>query len=119
MRRKYENINFHLTQMLTGHECFSHYFWNFKKLKDLKYITCEAIIDNVEHTIFRRDQWWTQRKTLEVKLGINFEPDTVIRCMLQKKSNWDAVKEYIKTVMPYKENKERARQRREYCYCIN
>lgn len=71
-------------------------------MEDPKSIACEAIIDDLEHTIFRCYQWWTQRRALEVKLEVNFESDICpYGCMY-----------VVKSVMSYKEEEEREKKQK-------
>jgi len=61
-----------------------------------------------DHTLFKCDRWWRLRRELEVIIGTDMEPDTV---MLQNAGNWKAVKEYTGMVLSTKEEEERRIQR--------
>lgn len=54
--RKYGCVNFHLTQMRTGHGCFPEYLHRFKRLNSPACHDCQAPRDDVEHSIFRCDR---------------------------------------------------------------
>jgi len=50
--RKHGMVDFHTTQMLTGHGCFGEYLHRFKKLADPKCVDCIFQRDDAEHAIF-------------------------------------------------------------------
>jgi len=108
--RRFGETDFHLTQMLTGHGCFGYYLHKYKKREDPACVDCGSPVDDVEHTLFKYDRWWRQRE-LEVKMGADMEPDTVVTAMLQNAENWKAVKNYAGMVLSTKEEEERRAQR--------
>lgn len=110
-KRKHGECNFHLTQMLTGHGCFGHYLHRFKKRLDPRCVDCGAAVDDAEHTIFRCDRWWWQRRVLEVQTGADMEPETIVGSMLRCRDNWNAVNAFVYKVLSTKEEEERAVQR--------
>lgn len=109
--RRFGDTDFHLTQMLTGHGCFGYYLHKYKKRDDPACVYCGSPNDDVEHTLFKCDRWWRQRRELEVIIGTEMEPDTVVTAMLQNAENWKAVKEYTGMVLSTKEEEERRVQR--------
>lgn len=109
--RRFGNTDFHLTQLLTGHGCFGQYLHRFHIIDDPKCVDCGAINDDVEHTFFRCDRWWRQRRELEVVLGGDLEPETIVQLMLQDKSKWEAVSNFVDKVQSKREEEERLRQR--------
>lgn len=108
--RKFGDVDFHITQMLTGHGCFGQYLHRFKKLNDPKCVDCGESVDDAEHTFFRCDRWWRQRRELEVALGSPLEPETIVCHMLQNKEKWREVKQYVNMILATKEEEERKRQ---------
>lgn len=67
--------------------------------------------DSAEHTIFGCDRLWGKIRDLEVKIGGDFEADSVIHLMLKSRSNWKAVKAFVGDALRTKEEKERQAQR--------
>jgi hypothetical protein len=83
--RKFDEVDFHILQMLTGHGCFGQYLYRFRKINDSRCADCGANSDDAEHTLFQCDRWWRQRRELEVTLGSQMDPETIVGCMLQTK----------------------------------
>lgn len=97
--------------MLTGHGCFGSYLFKYKKRLSPECVDCKAVEDSAEHTLFGYDRWWGKRRDLEVKIGGDFEADSVIQLMLKSRSNWKAVKAFVGDVLRTKEEEERQAQR--------
>uniref|UniRef100_A0A2S2P488 Reverse transcriptase domain-containing protein n=1 Tax=Schizaphis graminum TaxID=13262 RepID=A0A2S2P488_SCHGA len=108
--RKFGQVDYHLTQVLTGHGGFGQYLHRFKKREDPRCVDCQIDVDDAEHTIFHCDRWWRQRRELEVRIGGVFEPDKMIGYMIKNESNWDLVKRYCHQVLSKREEEERERQ---------
>ncbi|XP_025195104.1 uncharacterized protein LOC112594513 [Melanaphis sacchari] len=88
--RSFGTLNYHLTQLLTGHGCFG---------------------ENAEHAFFDCDRWWKLRRALEVKTNKDFTPETAVKRMLESKKNWDEVTGYVVHVLKTREEDERQRKR--------
>lgn len=56
-KRKWGNLDFHLTQALTGHGCYNEYLHRFGKLEQPGCTSCGNSRDDAEHTIFFCDRW--------------------------------------------------------------
>lgn len=110
--RKHGNIDFHLTQMISGHGCFGQYLHRFKRRESPKCVDCGENKDDAEHTLFRCGRWWRQRRELEVAIQGDMYPETIVGLMLMNRENWDAVKKFVNTVLSIKEEEERIEQRR-------
>lgn len=106
----YRIINFHLTQMLTGHEYFGRYLYCLIKLDNPTCVDCHAMVNDIKHSLFRCDRWWRLRRELEVQLGGDFEPDTIVELMTQSRAYWELVKVFLDKVLSTKEEKDRKRQ---------
>jgi len=88
VRRTFGETNFHLTQALTGHGCFTQYLHRFGKLVAPECWFCGAETDDVQHTIFVCDAWYNQRQQLCISLGIaEMSPQTMVSLMLQSTAN--------------------------------
>lgn len=96
--------------MLSDHICFGQYLHWFKKLDNPRYVDCNAQFDDAENVLFLCDKWWMKRLNLEGQIGTDLPPDTVVALILRPKDNWKAVKNFVKDVMPTKEEEERERQ---------
>lgn len=103
-------VSYHITQFLTGHGCFGEYLWRFKRRDISGCYDCLVPLDDPEHAFFVCDRWWTLRRELEVKIGVEFSPATAVKTMLDSKVKWDAVCGYVVHVMKTREKEERHRQ---------
>jgi len=111
--RKHGMVDFHTTQMLTGHGCFGEYLHRFRRLVDPKCVDCLFQRDDAEHAIFHCDRWWSLRRALEVDIGMQFEPDTVVDAMLQSKGKWNTIQKFLNKILSMREEEERKRQQEE------
>lgn len=110
VKRKHGQVNYHMTQLLTGHGCFNAYLERFKKRDDAICFYCQHPQDDVEHTMFQCDRWWRLRQELEVTLNLKLTPENVVVTMLQSKRRWDAVAKFVDMLLSKKEEDERAIQ---------
>lgn len=110
MSRKHGIVDFHLTQFLSNHGCFGQYLHRFGKLETAICVDCQDPVDDAEHVFFVCDRWWRERRSLEVLLEEDFNPEGVIECMLKKRCNWEAVSNFVKHVQSTREQEERVRQ---------
>jgi len=109
--RKSGAVDFHLTQVLTGHGCFRQYLKRIGKLEVSSCIDCQAAIDDAEHAIFVCDRWWRDRRTLEVTLGQWLRPENIVELMMRSPDNWKVISKFINNLLSTREEEERIRQR--------
>jgi len=103
--------SFHLTQFLSGHGCFGQYLHRIRKLDNPRCVDCLAPVDDAEHALFLCDRWWRRRMELKAAINDPFTPETVVGKMLESRSNWKAVEQFVKEVLTKREAEERERQR--------
>lgn len=96
--RLHGEVNYWLTQTLTGHGAFRSFLHRIGKLASADCPTCPGQTDNAEHAIFscaehstRRQRCWAQTGTLT--------PDTLISRMVQDRDSWDAIADYLISIM--------------------
>ncbi|KAF0737175.1 Reverse transcriptase domain-containing protein [Aphis craccivora] len=106
-------VDFHTTQILTGHGCFGEYLHKFKRLAYPKFVDFLFHRDDAEHAIFYCDRWWSLRRALEVDMGLQFEPDTMVDVMLQSKEKWNTIQKFLNKILSRREEEERKRQQEE------
>ncbi|KAL4100909.1 hypothetical protein QTP88_020934 [Uroleucon formosanum] len=112
-KRKHGRCSYHLTQMLTGHGCFGKYLYRFKRRAEPVCVDCGDAEYDAEHTLFRYDRWWRQRRELEMFIEAEMEPDSIVGVMLESGDKWEAVKQFITVEISTKEKEERRMQRAE------
>jgi len=65
-RRKFGELNFHLSQFLSGHGCFEKYLHSIRKVESTECVDCGVAMDDAEHALF---SWWQQKAALEVVIN--------------------------------------------------
>jgi hypothetical protein len=101
MVREHGEVDFFLSQILTGHGCFMAYFKRFNistTTDECPY--CENT-DTVEHTFFVCPRWNTQRELAEAKMG-RLEPENLVEKMLQSRENWKEIRKMSAEILTIK-----------------
>jgi len=111
VKRKHGAIDFHLTQALSGHGCFSAYLKRFGKLNSSECWYCGHPVDDDYHTLFVCDAWESRRARVNVLYATTITPSNLVNYMLQSEEFWAAGAAFINEVMRKKEEEERRRQK--------
>lgn len=110
VNRKFGEVDFHLTQMLSGHGSFGQYLHRFRRLDNPMCADCHSPCDDADHVFFSCDRWLRKRRDLEVMVGADLSSDTIVGLMLNSKKNWKLIKDFVNQVMSTRESEERDRQ---------
>ncbi|XP_011858451.1 PREDICTED: uncharacterized protein LOC105556006 [Vollenhovia emeryi] len=110
--RRWGKVHFHMTQLLSGHGCFSHFLWKIGKSADPTCHHCGAAEDTSEHTLVHCPAWTGEREELLSDLGVDddFTLQIVVAAALETKEKWKAFSKFSSRVMLAKEDAERARE---------
>ena len=112
--RKHGHLNYHVTQLLSGHGCFGTYLERIKKEATQRCHHCDAMHDDAEHTIFVCPAWEAQRADLRTALGgQQLSVSGMIPSMLKDTDQWTAWEDFAAAVVSAKEDAERERRMRE------
>lgn len=103
--RSHGEVNYHLTQVLTGHGCFGAYLYRIGKRETEECARCGALQDDAEHTIMACPAWSERRSELEFEVGCSITPENLTHLMLGSKSGWDAVEGFVTYVISAKEER--------------
>lgn len=109
VKRKHGTVDFHLTQVLTGHGCFCSYLHRFKK-RDSPYCRYCDEEDTAAHTMFNCVRWTVMRERVEIYTGEVFDEAEMVNVMLKNVENWRVVARFVGEVMRTKEADERQEQ---------
>lgn len=96
--RGFGEVNFYLTQFLTGHGYFRSYLHNMKRVQTPNCKYCGHVRDDVEHTFFTCDRWTVLRQQLEDRTG-NITPDNIVGLMLRDEDCWTRIDTFVETVL--------------------
>jgi len=96
--RGWGEVNFYLTQFLSGHGYFRSYLDRRRRARDptCRYCGCER--DDAEHTFFVCEKWEGEREALEGVIG-SFTPDNIVGLMLQRPEWWTSVSTYVSKIL--------------------
>lgn len=100
--RKHGEVNYFLTQALSGHGCFQNYLHGIGKAPTDRCTYCGET-DSPEHTLFHCIKWEARRTTLGLRIGVDIDPENMIDTMLQSPSNWEAINEVLVQIISTKE----------------
>lgn len=90
IKRTHGEVNYFLTQILSGHGCFEAYFYRFKLTNTPRCYYCDHV-DDAEHTFFGCPQWSDERLALEHLVGERLTTASIVPRMLESKVVWSAV----------------------------
>lgn len=98
--RKHGDVNFYLTQMLSGHGCFRSYLFRFGHDSDYFCPSCHpGVEENAEHVFFVCPRFEQDRLVLENMVGCTINPRNIIEIMLTSPENWGHVCSFVKSVL--------------------
>lgn len=111
MSRKHGGMNYHLTQLLTGHGCFNSYFQRMKKVESALCRYCGRYVDNAEHTWTICEEWNGERDTLKAAINGPIDMGRIVEAICTK-DTWQAVNTFARDVMSRKEEDEQLEKQR-------
>lgn len=88
VEREHEEVDYYLSQMLTGHGCCCAYQYCFRH--DVA-SECSSASENTEHVLFACPRFSESREELARSLGLSPTPASIMDQMLSSKENWEAV----------------------------
>lgn len=106
---QFRQVNYQITQFLSGHGSFRSYTFRIGKAANALCIYC-GLRDTPEHTIIKCDRWIVERANLEIELGEEIETVSIINKMISNKQKWNKIAAFITIVMRQKEIEERREQ---------
>lgn len=118
VHRQHGEMNFHLTQLMTGHGCFNRFLRRIGRAPSAGCSHCGSPDeyaeweDDAAHTLVHCEAFDGERERLVRKIG-PFDPGGLVPLMLESPANWDAVSRFAREVMTAKEEAERERQARQ------
>ncbi|CAB0037781.1 unnamed protein product [Trichogramma brassicae] len=111
IERRHGEVNYHLTQLLSGHGCFRSYLCRTKNDTSSSCPTCHPIVEDVEHVIFHCPRFTSEREELYRLANGLLEPETIVGFMLENERNWEATSSFASKVMTSLRSEEKARRR--------
>jgi RNA binding protein fox-1 len=96
--RKHGEVNYHLTQFLTGHGCYRKYLHRFGHDDSPFCPVCVDEEEDVEHVMFKCHRFREERDELFRATKMVIGPDNIVTEMLKSQEAWNAVCSVVKKV---------------------
>jgi len=97
--RRHGELDYYVTQFLTGHGCFRAYQHRFKIDDNPSCPACIESIEDAEHVLFVCPRFQVERAELQTSLGRHLEPENLVSLMTETREAWDAVSRYAVSVI--------------------
>ena len=111
LNRKHGEVNYYLTQMLSGHGCFRAYLYRFKHEDSPECPTCRGVNEDAEHVFFVCPRFSGPRSTWETALEGPKLPEEVVSAMLVSEAAWEATSSYAAEVVKDLRQEEQKRRK--------
>lgn len=113
IERKHGEINFHLTQFLSGHGCYKKYLHRFGHARSPFCPECSDIEETPEHVMFECPRFRLERSEMIAVSGEDVSADNVIDRMCKNEDTWNAVNSAVVRIQSALQRKWREEQRLE------
>jgi hypothetical protein len=90
LSRKHGEVDYYLTQFLTGHGCFRAYLHRFKHDDSPHCPVCKGTPETAEHVLFECPRFNEERESIGAS-GNQLTPDNILNVMLESSDGWSAV----------------------------
>ncbi|RLU14697.1 hypothetical protein DMN91_013051 [Ooceraea biroi] len=114
LERKHGNMNFYMTQLMTGHGSFGAFRQKIGKSRTAKCNHCLSPADTAQHTVEICAAWMRERRELRSIIEGRITLDNLIVEMLKTEEKWKAVNTFATEVLRKKEEEERRREREQH-----
>lgn len=120
VNRKFGQVNYHLTQFLTGHGGFGTYLHKFCGRETNTCLICGAANDDAEYAVLLCEAWANRRRDVCMDILVDdISADNIIGLMLRSKRDWEKITEMVEYVMRTRETEERRLQQVERTHQTN
>lgn len=109
LNREHGEVNYYLTQMISGHGCFRNYLYRFKHDDSPECPSCPGVTEDAEHVFFVCSRFNSLRRTWETVLERNIQPESLLSTMLSSKAAWEATSTFATEVLQELRRIERER----------
>ncbi|CAB0038652.1 unnamed protein product [Trichogramma brassicae] len=99
IERRHGELNYHLTQLLTGHGFFKHHSRRYDYNQSAQCPVCPSSIENAEHVFYHCPRFGEERERLHSLLYEVMTPENTTRLMLAIEPNWLAVASFAHSVV--------------------
>lgn len=105
IERPYGEVDYYLTQALSGHGNFNKYLWEKRRRDTAECRYCRED-DDVEHTLFECPRWRVIREEHKERTALQFDISYVQNKLISKKEEWIEMYKTIRKILETKEKEE-------------
>lgn len=98
IERRHGEIDYYLTQFLSGHGYFRAYLHKMGKTATSECLYCIGATDDAHHTFFVCDRWARRRRDLEDEIG-QVTPDNIVGAMLREEKVWIRISHWAQGIL--------------------
>lgn len=109
INRKHGEVDYFVTQALSGHGCFNKYLHKFKRSNSPECKYCKEE-DDALHTLFECTRWDDIRREFSELTGRSFDRNNMMEGLTTNEEIWNHVYQAIKGIINTKEREERQNQ---------
>lgn len=109
LNRSHGEVNYYLTQMLSGHGCFREYLHRFKHDDSPECPSCPGVMEDAEHVFFECPRFCQQRDEVEITIKKKIYPESIVEAMLSSEAAWNAISTFATEVLTDLRSIERKR----------
>lgn len=110
MNRKHGEVNFHLTQFLSGHGCYRKYLYRFGHAGSPFCPECTDVEETPEHVVFECPRFGSTRSAMFAISGADTSPENIVHRMCRDHNTWNAIDRAITQIMSALQRKWREDQ---------
>lgn len=107
IERPFGEVDYFLTQALSGHGCFMDYLHGKKRSETDKCRYCKQTKDDVEHTLYSCPRWEGIRQIYKNDTGNDFNRETMMRSLTTSRKGWEQAYRIIRHIIEHKEIEHR------------
>ncbi|XP_070144946.1 uncharacterized protein [Drosophila kikkawai] len=111
VERSHGQVDFYLTQVISGHGCFRSYLKRFgHETEDWCPVCGSGVVEDARHELFECHRFDHERQKLEAVAGSSILPETLVPLMLADQCVWEAAATFAADVMKSLREQERRRK---------
>lgn len=99
IERRHGEVDFHLTQFLTGHGAFKEYLHRIGKVQSPTCPTCTTMDETAEHVLFVCPRFTDERERMQRCLKQPANADNIVEIMCEDEAAWKAVRGAASKIM--------------------
>ena len=110
LNRRHGEVNYHLTQFLSGHGGYRSYLYRFGLDRSPYCPQCPNQVEDPEHVVFKCPRFRHDIQKAEEAIESQQNPQNIVDIILNKRGNWDAISSMIKGIPVKRTTEEKLRK---------